>query len=75
MTFEQAHPDIVAHIEYDKLKTYKHIDERNNIVEAWDRDENGVWKNTTFLHQELQRLEREEAKLAKEAKKLEEVQE
>lgn len=67
--FEELHPDIVALDSYKDMKTYKHVDERNNIVEAWDRDESGMWKNTTFLHQELQRLEREEAKLAKESLK------
>lgn len=69
MTFEQAHPDIVALASYEDMKSYKYINERGTIIEAWDRDANGVWKDTTLLHQELQRLEREEAKLMKEASK------
>lgn len=64
-TFEQLHPDITELDCYATLKHWEYRDIRDNIQEAWDRKDDGTWVNTTLLHQEIQRAQREEAKMAR----------
>lgn len=64
-TFEELHPDITQLDCYATLKHWEYRDIRDNIQEAWDKNSEGVWVNTTELHKEMQKARREASKLAK----------
>ena len=70
MTFEQQHRDITLRYNYDEIKTYWSLDEKGRILEAWSRDEEGVWHDVTLREQEKQKAEWELAKAQRELKKL-----
>lgn len=42
-----------------KAKTYKRVDSKGNLLEMWQKDENGVWHDVT--KQELAKIEIERA--------------
>lgn len=71
MTFEQKHPDIVALYSYDKLNTFRSITSTGRIIEAWDKDENGVWHDVTLREQAIEQAKRELEQAKREYKKME----
>ena len=42
-----------------KAKTYRRVDSKGNLLEMWQKDENGVWHDVT--KQELAKIEIERA--------------
>ena len=68
MTFEQLHPDVV-----EQLPTLTHYVNRSitgRIIEAWTKDDNGEWKDTTLAEQEREAAERELVAAKRELNKL-----
>jgi hypothetical protein len=55
-TFEQLHPDIIAAL--PDVKHYANRTVTGRVIEAWTKDENGQWHDTTLLEQELEAAER-----------------
>lgn len=64
MTFEQLHPDVIEAL--PDLKSYKAFAENGLIVEAWERREDGTWRDVTLREQELQRLQLATKKMQRE---------
>ena len=46
-------------------KVYKRYDTAGNLVEMWEKDENGVWKDVTKRELTRQKVEKLQAELAK----------
>lgn len=70
MTFEQTHPDVAKRYGINNLKTYRSLTEGGRILEAWDKDDEGVWRDVTLREQEKQKAEWELAKAARELARL-----
>lgn len=70
MTFEQLHPDVIELC--PELKFYKELGENGLIVEAWERREDGTWRDVTLREQELQRLQLATKKMQRELDRMNE---
>lgn len=55
--FEQLHPDILNHL--GSCRSYKQLSTTGNVLEAWEKRDDGKWYDVTLREQEKQRLERE----------------
>lgn len=64
--FKTLHPDIYSERMYSKTKTYRNYNENGELLEAFDKNENGEWIDVT--ERELERIKI--AELLKELEKL-----
>lgn len=69
MTFEQAHRDVIKLEVYEQMKTYRQLSVSGRIIEAWDRDDDGVWHDVTLREQEIEKARRELEKAKRELEK------
>jgi hypothetical protein len=72
MTFEQAHPDVVALPTYSQMKRYRYNSITGRVIEAWERDDDGVWHDVTLREQCIEAAKRELAAAKREHRKINE---
>ena len=71
--FEELHKDIATDIHYSKIKTYKKFNENDTLVEAFEKDTDGNWKDVTLREKTRLLLAAEQKELEKlNAKEMEE---
>ena len=68
MKFETIHKDVLKVC--PNLKQYRSLDERGRVLEAWDKNDDGVYKDVTLREQERQRADEELVKAKRELNKL-----
>lgn len=68
--FAQQHPDIVKLL--PTCQSYKQFALSGRIIEAWEKDDKGVWHDVTLREQELERAKLELKRALKEVAKMEE---
>lgn len=56
-TFEELHPDVVEHL--PTVKQYRNYTLTGRVIEAWDKDANGVWRDVTLREQAIEQAKRE----------------
>lgn len=69
-TFEELHADVLR-IQPD-AKSYRNLSITGRVIEAWDKDENGVWHDVTLREQAIEQAKRELAMAKRLAKAVEE---
>jgi hypothetical protein len=70
-TFAELHPDIARMNAYEtNVRSYKNLDIKGRIIEAWELDEAGVWHDVTLREQLIQQAELELVKAKRELKKI-----
>ena len=63
--FLEAHPELAEYIGQDWFKVYRRYDDQHEIIEQWQKDENGHWHDVTERVQVEIALQREIADLEK----------
>jgi hypothetical protein len=72
MTFEQTHPDVVALPTYNQMRRYRQNSITGRVIEAWERDDDGVWHDVTLREQAIEQAQRELAAARREHRRVQE---
>lgn len=66
MTFEQAHPDTAKIIEERGYNTSRYERYKDgSLLEVWERQEDGTWKDISMLELLKLEIEKERAEIAR----------
>jgi hypothetical protein len=68
-TFEELHPDVIKHL--PTVKQYRNYTLTGRVIEAWDKDNDGVWHDVTLREQAIEQAKRELAMAKRLAKAME----
>ena len=68
--FEQLHPDVIEVL--PSCKRYVQYSISGAVIEAWEKDDNGMWHDVTLREQEIERAKRELKAAMRELNRVEE---
>lgn len=69
-TFEELHADVLK--ADPNCKSYRNLSITGRVIEAWDKDANGVWHDVTLREQAIEQAKRELAMAKRLAEAVEE---